>query len=255
MAKGDDSRARNQLDYQGKTAQNHLDNLRKDTIVPQNQTLWNNYLGDREADQADLEGVKSNFNDFAKTGGYSSMDLSNIRSRAVSPIRAMYANANREVDRSKTLQGGYAPGFGTLKARMAREASSAASDATTNAEGMIAGMVNDGKRFGSSGLLSAYGTTPGRSAMSQNGMLQSTNQQLELANLQNKLGMDIVGNQIETGKMPGKFDHTMGRIKDIAGTALGIWSGATAGGGYDGGGYAAGRSGRGSNIEDYRTLG
>lgn len=223
MAKGDDSRSRNRIDAESGRSQNHMDNLRNDTIVPQNQEFWNTYLRDRDSDAKDLEGVKSNFNDFAKTGGYSSMDLSNIRSRAVSPIRAMYANANREVDRSRALQGGYSPGFATAKSRMAREMSSAASDATTNAEGMIAGMVNDGKRFGSQGLLSAYGTTGGRSALGQQGVLQSTNQQLQLAQLQNQLGLGTANAQIAASQLPGKYEHTMGRIMDVADLGSKAW--------------------------------
>lgn len=227
MAKGDDSRARNQIDYQSKTSQNHLNNLRNDTIVPQNQELWNDYLRGRDSDAADLEAVKGNFNDFAKTGGYSSEDLSNIRSRAVSPIRAAYANANREVDRSRALQGGYSPGFATAKARMAREQSSAASDSATNAEGMIAGMVNQGKQFGSSGLLSAYGATPGRSALNSSNMLSSTNQQLQLGQLQNQLALGTAGAQIEASKIPGKMDSTLNSgltLARIGATAASPWS-------------------------------
>lgn len=94
---------------------------------------------------------------FAQTGGFSPEDLANIRARAVSPVRAVYANAEREVNRQRALQGGYSPGFGTLQARMAREQGQGISDAATNAEADIAQMVQQGKLAGLHGLASMGG--------------------------------------------------------------------------------------------------
>lgn len=94
----------------------------------------------------------SGFQDFAKTGGFSAADLANIRARAVSPIRAVYANAQQNVNRQRALQGGYSPGFGVLQARMAREQGQGASDAATNAEASIAEMVQQGKLAGLQGM-------------------------------------------------------------------------------------------------------
>lgn len=94
----------------------------------------------------------SGFQDFAKTGGFSADDLANIRARAVSPVRATYANAQQNVNRQRSLQGGYSPGFGVLQARMAREQGQATSDAATNAEAGIAEMVQRGKLSGLQGM-------------------------------------------------------------------------------------------------------
>src|SRR5437773_5397071 len=47
------------------------------------------------------------FSEFSKTGGFSPEDLANIRARALSPVRAVYSNAQREVNRQRSLQGGY----------------------------------------------------------------------------------------------------------------------------------------------------
>lgn len=96
--------------------------------------------------------VLSGYSQFAQTGGFSPEDLSNIRARAVSPVRAMYKNAEADVDRQRALQGGYMPGYGVLKARMAREQGSAGSEAATNAEADIAQMVQSGKLAGLQGL-------------------------------------------------------------------------------------------------------
>ena len=212
MAKGDDSRSRNQIDAQGGLAQNHLNNLRNDTLIPQNQSMWNDYTRSRESDTAALGNVNKNFQNFADTGGFSPLDKSQIRSRAVSPLRAIYSNANREVDRSRALQGGYSPGYGVLKARMAREQGSAMSDASQNTEGMIAQMVNQGKQFGSEGLLSAYGTTPGLSNMTSRNALESTSQRLQGEQQQQNLGLGIMGAQIDASKLPGKGEYVSQRI-------------------------------------------
>lgn len=92
------------------------------------------------------------FQDFAKTGGFSAADLANIRARALSPVRAVYANAQQNVNRQRALQGGYSPGFGVLQARMAREQGQETSDAATNAEAAIAEMVQKGKLAGLQGM-------------------------------------------------------------------------------------------------------
>mgnify|MGYP001604076029 FL=1 len=98
--------------------------------------------------------VMSGYRDFSKTGGFSPMDISNMRSRAVSPVRAVYANAQQNVNRQRALQGGYSPGFGALQARMAREQSSGTSDAAINAEAGLAGQIQQGRLAGLSGMAS-----------------------------------------------------------------------------------------------------
>lgn len=94
------------------------------------------------------------FSEFAKTGGFSPEDLANIRARAISPVRATYANAEREVNRQRAIQGGYSPGFGVLQSRMAREQGQTAADAAENAEASIAQMVQQGRLQGLHGLAS-----------------------------------------------------------------------------------------------------
>lgn len=101
------------------------------------------------------------FQDFAKTGGFSGGDLANIRARAVSPVRAVYANAQQNVNRQRSLQGGYSPGFGVLQARMARQQGQGISDAATNAEASIAEMVQQGKLAGLQGMAGTEARTSG----------------------------------------------------------------------------------------------
>src|SRR5215471_5118170 len=127
MAKHDDARARGRIDQQYGLAQNNLDNLRNDMVIPQAQQMWNNYSNAAANAFHDYGDLMGGYKNFAATGGYSPSDLSAIRARSVSPIRAIYANANREVDRGKSLSG-YSPNFNASKAKMAREQSYALSD-------------------------------------------------------------------------------------------------------------------------------
>jgi hypothetical protein len=99
------------------------------------------------------------FQDFSKTGGFSPQDLANIRARAVSPVRAVYQNAQQNVNRQRALQGGYSPGFGVLQDRMARGQSQGISDQSIAAESEIGKMVQEGKLAGLQGMASTEGTS------------------------------------------------------------------------------------------------
>lgn len=112
---------------------------------------YSNFSSTRNWDSGAPESF-AGFKGFAQTGGFSPEDLQNIRSRAVSPVRAVYANAQREVNRSRALQGGYSPGFGVLQERMQRTMGQGISDASIGAESEIAQMVQKGKLAGLQGM-------------------------------------------------------------------------------------------------------
>lgn len=164
----------------------------------------------------DYGNLMSGYEDFQKTGGYSSQDLSNIRSRSVSPVRAAYANANRNVNRQKSLQGGYSPGMGTLQARMAREQGQAMSDASTNTEANIAQMVQQGKLAGLQGGSNLYGTTPGMSSTYGNQVLNAIGQRANL-------GMGLIGAERDAQQLGGRWDGIMGGFGTVGkiGSAIG----------------------------------
>jgi len=220
MAKGDPDRTQNLINSQGGLAQNHLNNLRNDTLIPQNQNIWNRYTTAADKGEADYGNIMGQYQDFAKTGGYGANDLANIRSRALSPTRAIYQNAQRNVDRQRTLQGGYSPGYGTLMSRFAREQGQGLSDASTNAEAQIAQMVNQGKQFGVQGSQSLYGTTPGMANMFGNQVLESTGQRLQGEGLQQNLGLGLIGSQMQKGNMKGGVDW--GTVLKYIGTGASI---------------------------------
>lgn len=97
--------------------------------------------------------IMQGYRDFATTGGFSPDDLANIRARSTSPIRAVYANAQREVNRNKALQGGYSPNFNAAMAKMAREQSYTQADAAVNREADLAELIRSGKLAGLEGML------------------------------------------------------------------------------------------------------
>jgi hypothetical protein len=222
MAYGDDSRVRNQVHYQGEMAQNHLNNLRNDMIIPQAQTAQNRFQSASDQNWQDYDNIQNQYHDWSTTGGLSQMDKNNIRQRALSPIRSVYAGANRDVDRQRALQGGYSPGYGALKSRLAREMSSGMSDATTNAEGMIAGMVNQGKQFGMQGKTGMYSATPGMANMYGQFNDSAMNRWMGTEQMQQNLGAQRVSGQMDAAKLPGKWEHNIGRIRDVGQIGLGI---------------------------------
>lgn len=87
----------------------------------------------------------ANLRSLTETGGLSGEDQQNLRARGVSPIRAMYANAQRDMDRQRRLGGGYSPNYGAVTARFARDQSSLMADQLDKVNAGIAEMVQRGK--------------------------------------------------------------------------------------------------------------
>jgi hypothetical protein len=83
----------------------------------------------------------------SKTGGYSEEDIGNLRERGVAPTRAIYANAMRNMQRQRSLSGGYSPNFGALQAKMAREQAGIIGQQNVNVNADIAEKVAQGKQF------------------------------------------------------------------------------------------------------------
>lgn len=94
------------------------------------------------------------YGEFSKTGGFSDQSIQDIRARAIAPTRAVYANAQSNLDRNRSLQG-FSPNYAAATTKMARELGQGISDANVNANASIAQMVQQGRMFGLSGLESA----------------------------------------------------------------------------------------------------
>jgi hypothetical protein len=104
-----------------------------------------------------LTGAVGQAQDFSQTGGFSPQDVSDLRARAISPIRSIYMNAQNDINRQRNLQGGYSPNYTAATAQMARDLSSTISDQTTNANAQLAQMVQQGKLAGLGQLLAGSG--------------------------------------------------------------------------------------------------
>ncbi len=125
----------------------------------------------------------SGYGDFANTGGFSDQGISDIRARAVAPMRSMYGQAQNDIDRNRSLSGGSA-NYNASKAKMSRELGYGLADASTNAEAQIAQMIQQGRLAGLSGLSSTGAAGQGLSTD-----IDSLNAQMKLAGLS---GMDSI---------------------------------------------------------------
>lgn len=83
--------------------------------------------------------------ELANSGGLSEGEQGSLRARAISPIRSVYANMQRNMDRQKSLGGGFSPNYNAVASRMAREGSEQIAGTTTNANAAIAEMVQKGR--------------------------------------------------------------------------------------------------------------
>jgi len=99
----------------------------------------------------DTTGINS-LRDFSSTGGFDEAGINDIRARAIAPIRSIYDSANRNLSRQKVLSGGYAPNFGAVSAKLARDSAGQIGNVTTNANAAIAEMVQRGKLAGATAL-------------------------------------------------------------------------------------------------------
>lgn len=199
------------------------------------------------------------YEDFSKTGGYSRDDVANMRSRGISPIRATYANAEREMGRQRALQGGYSPNAAASLVKMAREQGQGAADATQNVEAGLAEARNRGKlsglggmsniegqrlqadldvgRFNASANMAAGASASSASQQAQQNQLNALhgmtnlygtnpgmsqtfgNQALGAVGQGGDFGLGLMRNDIAGQQLPGAWDQGMGRINDVLDTA------------------------------------
>ncbi len=199
MAFGDRGRQQNVTDYNKDRLQNEVDNYRN-SIIPQGQNFWNQYLQSSGEGMNDYRGIMdqyknfaaanpnvsadrvgynrsselgsalSGYQDFANTGGFSNDDIANMRARGISPIRAVYQNAQNELARNRNLQGGYSPNYAASLAKLTSGRSQQAADAAQNVEANLAQMRQQGRLAGLSGLgnLSVADTQFGQQAQLAN---------------------------------------------------------------------------------------
>lgn len=134
------------------------------------------------------------FQEFAKTGGYTDEDKSNIRAKALSPISAFDTNMRNDMSTRRATQGGYSPGFDASSRALQRDTSRNIADTSLNAELGIKDKVNAGKQWGISGGAGA----------------EQSAQQLKTGN---ELAGSQLKAQIETNIASGKMSAADGRAR------------------------------------------
>lgn len=127
--------------------------------------------------------------DLASTGGLSAADQQNLRARGISPIRSMYATAQRDMDRQRRLAGGYSPNFGAVTAKFARDQSSLIADQMDKVNANIAEMVQSGRLSAAPNYASA---AQAESAL-KHGIAESNTANRQQANRDNAQGLFEAG--------------------------------------------------------------
>lgn len=152
---------------------------------------------------ADVTSAMSGLKGLATTGGYADADIANLRARAVSPVRAVYANAMRNLDRQRSLSGGYAPGYAGAATRMAREQSEQVAGASTNVNAQLAQMIAEGKQRAAPQYASFAGEEASRALSARNrgeditreNTLQGTRGMTDIAQLMRQSEQDELGSK------------------------------------------------------------
>ena len=146
------------------------------------------------APTADYTGAIRNLQDISQTGGYSAGDISDLRSRGVSPIRSVYANAQRDINRQRAISGSTGANYSALKARMAREMSDRIAQQVSDVNAGIAERVAQNK-VGVAGQLAGI-TANEQSERNKYGMANTDIlNQASMFNL--KRGDERMGNQLQ----------------------------------------------------------
>lgn len=95
------------------------------------------------------------YEEFARTGGISDADKTNMRGRIASQVPSYYAAMNATGDRLNGAQGGYNIGAQAQRARSARDQSAASAAAVRDGELGITDAVNSGRQWGATGMTGA----------------------------------------------------------------------------------------------------
>lgn len=129
----------------------------------------------------DLTDAIGKLKNLSETGGYTPEGIADLRERGISPIRSIYASANRDVTRAKALQGGSSNAYNALKSKMARELSDKIGGAVTNVNAGIAQNVAQNKLQASP----IYASVTGGQSDLQNSMGRENTSILNNANFRN----------------------------------------------------------------------
>lgn len=147
---------------------------------------------------SDVATSLGNLKELSETGGYSEGDIGALRARASSPIRAVYANMMRDMERQRAIGGGYSPNFNAASSRMARESSEQIAGANTDVNARIAEMIASGKKV----MAPQYAS----SALAESGLkhnVENANRLRQMALLDSMKGLTDTKNATKMGALQG----------------------------------------------------
>lgn len=137
---------------------------------------------------ADVTKSLADLSSLTDTGGYTPQGIQELRARGMSPIRSIYAGANRDIDRQRSLQGGYSPNYGAMKLRMGRDMSESIGKQMSDVNAGIAQNVASNKLSAAPNYASAAATQG--AAQNQHGLAN--------ANIMNEAGRFNAGQGNQT---------------------------------------------------------
>lgn len=193
---------------------------------------------------AAMNSAISGYQGMANTGGYSADDIANLRARGTAPITAAYQTAQDNIDRQRSLQGGYAPNAIAAQSQMARNQGQAMSDAMQNVNAGIVNQRNQNQLAGMAGL-SGTGSGLGNlgynySQLGQQGVLGALqgqtslygatpgmantfgNQAINITGQGGSFGNNLYANDINNQRNPGMIQNGLNIAGNIGNTASGI---------------------------------
>lgn len=87
---------------------------------------------------AELNNAFGMMRGLSETGGYSDFDKQELRARGTSPLRSMYGQAQNEMGRSRSLQGGYSPSYNAASSKNTRDMADSIAGQISNVNAGIA---------------------------------------------------------------------------------------------------------------------
>ncbi len=199
--------------------------------------------GNLNPDTGERSGVSydslgSDYENLARTGGYSADDIQNLRARGMSPITSAYSSTMRNLDRAKAIGGsGGAANYIAASSKAQRELPQQLSDAEQAVNADLAGRIQAGKMAGLqgqgqvlSGKNSLYGTTPGMASLFGNEAINSLGLGEEDLNNNNQYGLNLIGTNLgalnpNLNKETPWWQKLLGAAGSVAGDVAGLATG------------------------------
>jgi len=122
------------------------------------------------------------YDEFAKTGGVSDQEASDLQSRGLSSVGSIFSGLRRQLEQGNSQ--GYNPGYSAQKAAMARDQGRAITDAAVGTRLGIDDRRNAGRQWGAQGMTSSEGALQSQLASNRLGAYgQAQSGDLGLGNL------------------------------------------------------------------------